>query len=76
MAINFLIHPSSTTLTRSFFPNTPLFPNTGRDWIELDLEVSESEVNLIGVAFLNDSIPDGLNLVKNMTTQNRVLEVY
>ena len=69
LAINFLIHPSSTPLTRSFFPNTPLFPNTGRDWIELDLEVSESEVNLIGVAFLNDSIPDGLNLVKNIKPQ-------
>ena len=73
LAINFLIHPSSTPLTRSFFPNTPLFPNTGRDWIELDLEVSESEVNLIGVAFLNDSIPDGLNLVKNIKPQKLFL---
>ena len=69
LAVNFLIHPSSTSLTREFFPNTPLFPNTGRDWIELSLEVSESEVNLNGVAFLNDSIPDGLILIKNIKPQ-------
>ena len=69
LAVNFLIHPSSTPLIRSFFPKTPLFPNIGRDWIELSLEVSESEVNLNGVAFLNDSIPDGMILVKDIKPQ-------
>ena len=70
MAVNFLIHPTSVSLTNEFFPNTPLFPDTGRDWIELGMEVSENAINLNGVAFLNDSIPDALILVKNIKPQN------
>jgi hypothetical protein len=69
LAANFLIHPSSLTLTKTFFPGTPLFPVTGRDWIELGLEVSENGFNLNGVALLNDSIPDALTLVKNIKPQ-------
>jgi hypothetical protein len=72
MAVNFLIHPSSNPLTHSLFPKTPFFPNTGRDWIELGMEVSENAINLNGVAFLNDSIPDGLILVKNLNPQKLV----
>ena len=66
LAINFLLHPTSFPLAYDFFPNNPLFPDTGRDWIELGMEISENAINLNGVAFLNDSIPDGLFLVKNM----------
>ena len=33
------------------------------------MEISENAINLNGVAFLNDSIPDGLILVKNMKPQ-------
>lgn len=73
LAVNFLIHPSAIPLTRDFFPNTPLFPDTGRDWIELGMEVSENAINLNGVAFLNDSIPDGLILVKNIKPQKLAL---
>ena len=73
LAVNFLIHPSSKRLIHSFFPKTPFFPNTGRDWIELGMEVSENAINLNGVAFLNDSIPDGLILVKNMNPQKLVI---
>ncbi len=73
LAVNFLIHPSAIPLTRDFFPNTPLFPDTGRDWIELGMEVSENAINLNGVAFLNDSIPDGLILVKNIKPQKLTL---
>tara|TARA_B100001175_G_scaffold317812_1_gene336664 strand:- start:401 stop:2803 length:2403 start_codon:yes stop_codon:yes gene_type:complete len=69
LAVNFLIHPTSIPLTYKFFPETPLFPDTGRDWTELGLEVSENAINLNGVAFLNDSIPDGLILVKNIKPQ-------
>ncbi len=73
LAANFLIHPSSLPLTKTFFPNTPLFPATGRDWIELGLEVSENGFNLNGVAFLNDSIPDALTLVKDLKPQQLTL---
>ena len=69
LAVNFLIHPSSTPLIQSFFPKTPLFPKTGRGWIELGMEVSENAISLNGVAFLNDSIPDGLILIKNIKPQ-------
>ena len=68
MAVNFLIHPTSVSLTNEFFPNTPLFPHTGNDWIELGMEVSENTVNLDGVAFLNDSIPDALIFGKKYKT--------
>ena len=73
LAVNFLIHPSSKRLIHSFFQKTPFFPNTGRDWIELGMEVSENAINLNGVSFLNDSIPDGLILVKNMNPQKLVI---
>ena len=69
LAANFLIHPSSIALAKDFFPDTPLFPDTGRDWIELGMEVTENGFNLNGVAFLNDSIPDALTLVKEMEPQ-------
>lgn len=69
LSINFLLHPTSVSLTNEFFPINPLFPDTGRDWIELGMEISENAINLNGVAFLNDSIPDGLILVKNMKPQ-------
>ena len=69
LAVNFLIHPSSTPLIQSFFPKTPLFPKTGRGWIELGMEVSENTISLNGVVFLNDSIPDGLILIKNIKPQ-------
>ena len=69
LAVNFLIHPTSIPLTYEFFPKIPLFPDTGRDWTELGLEVSENAINLNGVAFLNDSIPDGLILVKDIKPQ-------
>jgi hypothetical protein len=72
LAVNFLIHPSSNPLTHLFFPKTPFFPNTGRDWIELGMEVSEKAINLSGVAFLNDSIPDGLILIKKLNPQKLV----
>ena len=68
-AVNFLIHPSSSPIIQSFFPKTPLFPDTGRGWIELGMEVSENAISLNGVGFLNDSIPDGLILIKNIKPQ-------
>ncbi len=69
LAVNFIIHPSSKPLTLSLFRKTPFFPKTGRDWIELGMEVSKNTINLNGVAFMNDSIPDGLNLVKKIKPQ-------
>ena len=69
LAVNFLIHPKSIPITKAFFPNTPLFPDTGRDWIEMGMEVSENAINFNGVAFFNDSIPDDLVLFKNTKPQ-------
>ena len=69
LAVNFLIHPTSSPIIQSFFPKTPLFPDTGRGWIELGMEVSENAISLNGVCFLNDSIPDGLILIKNIKPQ-------
>ena len=69
LAVNFLIHPTSSPIIQSFFPKTPLFPDTGRGWIELGMEVSENAIRLNGVGFLNDSIPDGLILIKNIKPQ-------
>ena len=69
LAVNFLIHPSSSPIIQSFFPKTPLFPDTGRGWIELGMEVSENAISLNGVGFLNDSIPDGLIMIKNIKPQ-------
>lgn len=69
LVANFLVHPSSARLIKTFFPNTPLFPDTGKDWAEMGLEVSEDGFNLNGVAFFNDSIPDALNLIKGIKPQ-------
>jgi hypothetical protein len=69
MAINFLVHPSSNAFFQKSFPKTPLFPDTGQDWIELSMDISEDAVNLHGVSFFNDSIPNALNLIKNLKPQ-------
>lgn len=66
LTINFFIHPSSKSLFNSVFPSTPLFPKTGKQWLALDLEVEGDYFSLDGVAFLNDSIPDALNLIKSL----------
>ena len=69
LSANFLVQSQTDRLLRRFFPDTPLFPDTGRDWLEMGLEVAENGFNLNGVVFLNDSIPDGLNLVRNQKPQ-------
>ena len=66
LAINFFIHPSSKSLFNSLFPSTPLFPKTGNQWLALDLEVENDFFSLDGVAFINDSIPDALTLIKSI----------
>ena len=66
MAINFFIHPSSKSLFNSLFPSTPLFPKTGNQWLALDLEVENDFFTLDGIAFINDSIPDALTLIKSL----------
>ena len=66
LAINFYIHPSSKSLFNSLFPSTPLFPKTGNQWLALDLEVENDFFSLDGIAFINDSIPDALTLIKSI----------
>lgn len=66
LAINFFIHPSSKSLFNSFFTEVPLFPKTGKQWLALDLEVESNFFSIDGVAFINDSIPDALNLIKSL----------
>ena len=66
LAINFFIHPLSKSLFNSLFPSTPLFPKTGSQWLALDLEVDNDFFTLDGIAFINDSIPDALSLIKSL----------
>ena len=66
LPINFIIHPLSKPIINSFFPNPPLFPPTGKQWIALDLDVNGNYFSLDGIAFLNDSIPDKLSIIKSL----------
>ena len=56
----------SKSLFNSFFTEVPLFPKTGKQWLALDLEVESNFFSIDGVAFINDSIPDALNLIKSL----------
>lgn len=66
---NLFLHPTSSDLIGRLLPLTPLFPNTGGDWIELDLETEEETPTAHGVALLNDSIPNALSLIRDMKSQ-------
>ena len=35
LSANFLVQSQTDRLLRMFFPDTPLFPDTGRDWLEM-----------------------------------------
>lgn len=76
MAINFFIHPSSKSLFNSVFPYTPLFPKTGKQWLSLDLEVENDFFSIDGVAFINDSIPNALTLIKSLNPRETVLHDF
>ena len=76
MAINFFIHPSSKSLFNSVFPYTPLFPKTGEQWLALDLEVENDFFSIDGVAFINDSIPNALTLIKSLNPREPILHNF
>ena len=50
LSVNFFLHPSSKSIFQSIFPGTPLFPKTGKQWLELDMEVEGEYFSLNGVA--------------------------
>ncbi|MFQ3340858.1 MAG: hypothetical protein ACI9TK_000513 [Flavobacteriaceae bacterium] len=61
--MNILIHQDVKELLRRFFPETPLFPFLGSSWFLFDFNTKKNPFTLDGVSFLNDSIPDELNLL-------------
>ena len=62
--VNIFVHPEAKKIIGSFFPYTPLFPKTGKEWIGLDMDFSSEIFSLNGIVFINDSIPNFLNLIK------------
>ena len=62
--VNIFIHPQSKKIIRNFFPYAPIFPKTGNEWIGLDMDFSSDIFSLNGIVFVNDSVPNFLNLIK------------
>ncbi|MEE3034956.1 MAG: hypothetical protein VX325_03825 [Bacteroidota bacterium] len=62
--VNIFVHPEAKKIIGSFFSYTPLFPKTGKEWIGLDMDFSSEIFSLNGIVFINDSIPNFLNLIK------------
>ena len=62
--VNIFIHPQAKKIFGKFFPYVPIFPKTGNEWIGLDMDFSSDIFSLNGIGFINDSIPNFLDLIK------------
>ena len=51
------------------FPKTDLFPFLGSNWFSFDFNTRKDPFTLDGVSIINDSIPDKLNLFKDLKPQ-------
>ena len=67
LPLNFFLNPSVKKILEEIFPIAPLFPKTSKQWLELDLDIDGESFSLNGAAFLNDSLPDALCLIKNLS---------
>ena len=63
--VNIFIHPQAKKILSKFFPYVPIFPKTGKEWIGLDMDFSSDIFSLNGIVFINDSLPNFLDLIKD-----------
>ena len=63
--VNIFIHPQAKKILSKFFPYAPIFPKTGKEWIGLDMDFSSDIFSLNGIVFINDSLPNFLDLIKD-----------
>ena len=57
------------TIMNNLFPKTDLFPYLGRNWFSFDFNTKKDPFTLDGVSIINDSIPDKLDLFKELKPQ-------
>ena len=62
-------HNDIKTIMNNLFPKTDLFPYLGRNWFSFDFNTKKDPFTLDGVSIINDSIPDKLDLFKELKPQ-------
>ena len=70
-------HNDIKNIMNNLFPKTDLFPYLGRNWFSFDFNTKKDPFTLDGVSIINDSIPDKLDLFKELKPQPIiVLKLY
>ena len=62
-------HKEIEDIMNDLFPKTDLFPFLGSNWFSFDFNTKKDPFTLDGVSIINDSIPDKLNLFKDLKPQ-------
>ena len=62
-------HNDIKNIMNNLFPKTDLFPYLGGNWFSFDFNTKKDPFTLDGVSIINDSIPDKLDLFKELKPQ-------
>ena len=62
-------HNDIKNIMNNLFPKTDLLPYLGRNWFSFDFNTKKDPFTLDGVSIINDSIPDKLDLFKELKPQ-------
>ena len=60
------MHTTSKMFFKAFFSNVSLFPILTDDWMVFDFSLKKDSFELNGVTFIDDSIPNPHNFIKNI----------
>ena len=67
--LNIFFHKKIGDIMSDLFPKTDLFPYLGSSWFSFDFNTKKDPFTLDGVSIINDSIPDKLDLFKELKPQ-------
>ena len=67
--LSIFLHKDIREVLNKLFTKTKYFPYLGNSWFSFDFNTKKDPFTLDGISFINDSIPDRLNLYKNLSAQ-------
>tara|TARA_B100000963_G_scaffold111929_1_gene97439 strand:+ start:3178 stop:5601 length:2424 start_codon:yes stop_codon:yes gene_type:complete len=70
------LHEDIRNIMNKLFPKTKFFPFLGSSWFSFDFNTKKDPFTLDGISFINDSIPDGLTLYKNLNSKMLVSQNF
>lgn len=72
----FINTTKSKLLSNSYSSNDSINTNFISNWVSLDLNTKQSQLNLTGISLVNDSLPSVINLFKNTTAITNTIQEY